>query len=474
MKKLLLLTIVSVFAMQCFAQTLIATSNHTQATANHNQRKIVRDSDENIFVVFVDWVDQKNVVKGVSYDRSAQQWGDPFFIAYGTNPTLAITADDHIHLIMEANTTPEAILHLQSNNFVTWSPADTISSPGEVSYLPVADVDASGKLNVLWRQQNNDYTRSVIYAAIVDGEPVVPQTVLTKTFIDDIAIANHLQYVDDNLFFAVRYDMDTIGFFVSTNGMDSFDLLYTTQGMQPCISYNSSWYSSDGGSARFLYINLAYQLCEAEVFNYSSWNVVGPVIMPLQEAVDYVCIDDLAPETGFSFLSLSQGLLRHNFSYGLQWENWMITMENIVGNGIVNPSICYKHFSFDYVDFIWTNNASGNNEIYYMRDEKYIYIGIDDPDTDKGFSITGNPNPFSDQIAINISVEKETDKPQLEIYNHIGQRVKTVVPVQNDALHYYFWWNGTDDSGSTLAPGAYIIVCTAGDTRAARKVIFRP
>ena len=105
MKKLLLLTIVSVFAVQCFAQTLIATSNHTQATANHNQRKIVRDSDENIYVVFVDWVDQQNVVKGVSYDRSAQQWGDPFFIAQGTNPTLAITADDHIHLLMQTQST---------------------------------------------------------------------------------------------------------------------------------------------------------------------------------------------------------------------------------------------------------------------------------------------------------------------------------------------------------------------------------
>jgi flagellar hook assembly protein FlgD len=66
------------------------------------------------------------------------------------------------------------------------------------------------------------------------------------------------------------------------------------------------------------------------------------------------------------------------------------------------------------------------------------------------------------------------DKPQIEIYNHIGQRVKTVIPMQNDALHYYYWWNCTNDSGSMLAPGAYIIVCTAGDTRTARKVIFRP
>lgn len=474
MKKLLLLTIVSVFAMQCFAQTLIATSNHTQATANHNQRKIVRDSDENIYVVFFDWVDQQNVVKGVSYDRSAQQWGDPFFIAHGTNPTLAITADDHIHLLMQTNTTPEAIVHLQSDNFITWLPADTISSPGEDSYLPVADVDASGKLNVLWRQQNDDYTRSVIYAAIVDGEPVVPQTVLTNTFIKDIAIANHLQYVDDKLFFAVHYNQDSLGFFLSEDSMNSFDTIYSALGSKPCLTLNSWWDLIEDGSARFLYINPEHQLCEVEAFQNDPWYVEGPIVIPLQEEIENVYIDDLLPPTGYSFLTLGWGSLKHNFSYGLQWENWMITMENIVGSGIINPSIAYKHFSFDYVDFIWTDNAGGHNEIYYMRDEKYVYIGIDDPDTDKGFSITGNPNPFSDQIAINISVEKETDRPQLEIYNHIGQRVKTIIPLQNDALHYSCWWNGTDDSGSTLAPGAYVIVCTVGNTRTARKVIFRP
>jgi hypothetical protein len=473
MKNLLLFAVVSVFAIQSFAQTLIATSNHTQATANHNQRKIVRDTDENIYVVFVDWVDQKSVVKGVRYDRSLQQWGEPYFIADGTNPTLAISADDHIHLLMQTNTEPEAILHLQSTDFMIWTPADTISSSGEVSYLPVADIDASGKLNVLWRQQNNDYTRSVIYAAVVDGEPVVPQMVLTKTNIYDIAIANHLQYGDDNLFFAVHYDMDTLGFFVSENGMNSFDLLYTTQGGQPCITYNSVWSNINEGSARFLYTDLGYQLHEAEVNEYNFWEVTGPVMMPINDAVEYVCIDDIAPATGFSFLTLG-GYFRHNFSYGLQWDDWMITMENLPADNVSNPSIAYKHFSFDYVDFIWTDNSSGNNDIYYMRDEKYVYIGIVDPHPDKGFTITGKPNPFADQIVIEISVEKETDKPQIEIYNHIGQRVKAIIPEQNDALHYYYRWNGTDNNGSTLAPGAYVIVCTVGNTRTARKVIFRP
>ncbi|HZK08507.1 MAG TPA: FlgD immunoglobulin-like domain containing protein [Bacteroidales bacterium] len=473
MKKLLLLTIVSVFAIHGFAQTLIATSNHNFATAHHNQRKIVRDSDENIYVVFADWIDQHSVIKGVHYNRSLQQWGEPFFITDGTNPTLAISADDHIHLLMQTNSEPEAIVHLQSTDFINWLSADTISSPGEISYLPVADVDAAGTLNVLWRQQNNDYTRSVIYAAVVDGEPVVPQIVMTKTFIDDIAIANHLQYGDDNLFFAIHYNQDSLSFFLSEDSMNTFAIIYSALGSQPCISFNT-WWIMETGSARFLYINPQQKLCEVEAFEDDSWQIQSPIVMPLQEVIENVCIDDLMPPIGYSFLTLGGGKLKHNFSYGSDWGNWMATMERIYGNNISNPSIAYKHFSFHYVDFIWTDNSSGNNDIFYMRDEKYVYIGIDDPDPDKGFSITGNPNPFADQIVINISVEKETDKPLIEIYNHIGQRVKTIVPEQNDVLHYYYCWNGTDDNGSKLAPGTYVIVCTVGNTRTARKVIFRP
>ncbi len=473
MKKLLLLTIVSVFAIHGFAQTLIATSSHNFATAHHNQRKIVRDSDENIYVVFADWIDQKSVVKGVRYNRSLQQWGEPFFITDGTNPTLAISADDHIHLLMQTNTEPEAILHLQSTDFINWLPADTISSPGEISYLPVADIDASGKLNALWRQQNDDYTRSVIYAAVVDGEPVVPQIVMTKTFIDDIAIANHLQYGDDNLFFAIHYNQDSLSFFLSEDSMNTFATIYSALGSQPCISFNT-WWIMETGSARFLYINSEHKLCEVEAREDDTWYVHGPRVIPLFDEVEYVCIDDLLPPTGYSFLTLGWGTLQHNFSYGLIWDNWMITMEELYGNSISNPSIAYKHFSFDYVDFIWTDNSSGNNDIFYMRDEKYVYIGIVDPNPEKGFTLTGNPNPFADPIKIEISLEKESDKPQLEIYNHIGQRVKTIVPEQNDALHYYYWWNGTDDNGSTLAPGTYVIVCTVGNTRTAQKVIFRP
>jgi len=41
---------------------LITTSNYTHATANHNQRKIVRDKAVNVYVVFVDSAEQGKTI----------------------------------------------------------------------------------------------------------------------------------------------------------------------------------------------------------------------------------------------------------------------------------------------------------------------------------------------------------------------------------------------------------------------------
>jgi len=475
MKKFLLFAAICVFTNNLFSQTLIATSNHSDATANHNQRKIVRDSDDNIYVVFVDYVDQQNVVKGLIFDDALQQWGDAFFIAAGTHPTLAISLDDKMHLLLQTNNAPEAILHLQSDNFTSWLPPDAISYPGEFSSLPVADVDSTGRLNVLWKQQNDDYTESLMYAAISNTEPLERKTVFTKTQISDIAIANHLQYVDNVLFFALQYNLDSMAFFVSEDWMNSFDTLYAASGSLPCISYNSEWQNTNYGSARFLYINTNHKPCEVEAFVHNSnYDVVGPFDMPIDEDVDYVCIDDLAPPIGYSFLSLGQGQLRHNFSYGYYWSNYMSTMEYIAGNGISNPSIAYKHFNFEYVDFIWTDYFGINNDIYYMRDAKHVWTGIEDPEEGKGFSITGEPNPFADQILLTILVEEEFITPRLEIYNTSSQLVKTLIPQPKNSQEYYARWAGLDESGAQVRPGVYVIMVSVGEKRTARKVIYTP
>ena len=255
--------------------------------------------------------------------------------------------------------------------------------------------------------------------------------------------------------------------------MESFDTLYSAKGSQPCITYNSIWeYSQNENCARFLYIDPDSQLMEVEAV--TGYGASDPNQLESFGFVEYVCIDDLAPPIGYSYLFMEFGTIFHGFSYGALWE-WNTIMETISGINISHPSIAYKHFNFEYVDFIWMEEGNGYSyNIYYMRDEKHIWLGLDDYEQGKGFSIVGYPNPFSGQLTISISVKEENIKPVIEIYNSGSQLIKLLDVQQSSAKEFTSEWNGTDENGNNAETGIYIILCSVGDKRTARKVIFKP
>jgi flagellar hook assembly protein FlgD len=110
-----------------------------------------------------------------------------------------------------------------------------------------------------------------------------------------------------------------------------------------------------------------------------------------------------------------------------------------------------------------------------MRDEKYIYpIGYEDNEAGKGFSITGNPNPFSVFITLTISVEDALLVPEIQIYNTKMQLVRTFKNAKASNAEYSFQWNGTNTVGEKVKPGIYVIVCSVGDKRTARKIVYQP
>ena len=473
MKKVLLLTVITLLAVGVTAQTLIATSNHPGATANHNQRKIVRCSNHNIYVVFVDTENQESVIKGVMFDSSSGQWHNTYEITDGKNPTLSISADDEIHLIFESNDAITEIRYASTTDFSSWTSYNVISDTIFKSNLPVADIDATGNLNVFWVQTNEDLTKSPVYACISDDAPLERKYITTKNEINDIAIANHLQYVENDLFFAIQFNQDSLQLFYSNNMMESFDTLYSAKGSQPCITYNSIWESQNENCARFLYIDPGSQLMEVEVAVGTGYGISDPNQLESFGFVEYVCVDDFAPPIGYSYLFMEFGTIFHGFSYGAFWE-WNTILETISGNNISNPSIAYKHFNFEYIDFIWMDGSGYNFDIYYMRDEKHIWLGIDDEEEGKGFSIVGHPNPFSEQLTISISVKEENFVPVIEIYNSGSQLIKLLDVQQSSAKEFTSEWNGTDKNGNNVETGLYIIMCSVGDKRVARKVIFKP
>ena len=61
---------------------------------------------------------------------------------------------------------------------------------------------------------------------------------------------------------------------------------------------------------------------------------------------------------------------------------------------------------------------------------------------------------------------------KLVVFNLLGQRINTLVDETKPAGTYSVDWDGTDQSGRTVAAGIYFYQMTAGEYSEARKMVF--
>ena len=88
------------------------------------------------------------------------------------------------------------------------------------------------------------------------------------------------------------------------------------------------------------------------------------------------------------------------------------------------------------------------------------------------FSLAQNyPNPFNARTIINYSLPKDSEV-KIEIYNVLGQRVKTVVNEYQLAGYKTVVWDGTNQKGSAVGSGIYLYRIQAGDFTSSRKMLL--
>jgi len=82
------------------------------------------------------------------------------------------------------------------------------------------------------------------------------------------------------------------------------------------------------------------------------------------------------------------------------------------------------------------------------------------------------PNPFNPSTTIQFSLPTQTSV-RLDIYNMLGQRVKTLVADEMlQAGNYDVVWNGTNDQNITVPSGMYIYRITAGNFVDSKRMMF--
>ena len=91
------------------------------------------------------------------------------------------------------------------------------------------------------------------------------------------------------------------------------------------------------------------------------------------------------------------------------------------------------------------------------------------PDT---YGLSQNfPNPFNPGTLIKYQLPEKA-KVRLNIYNLLGQKVRTLVDAELDAGFKSIYWDGRDDSGRLVSAGVYIYELVAGSFVATRKMVM--
>jgi hypothetical protein len=79
------------------------------------------------------------------------------------------------------------------------------------------------------------------------------------------------------------------------------------------------------------------------------------------------------------------------------------------------------------------------------------------------------PNPFRESVAFQLGL-RAAGNATVGIYDVAGRRVRTLLHGQQPAGARIVTWDGRDDSGLQLAPGAYLVRLEAGGIRETRTI----
>lgn len=143
---------------------------------------------------------------------------------------------------------------------------------------------------------------------------------------------------------------------------------------------------------------------------------------------------------------------------------WAKEGESMIGNTVV-PMLAYR--SIDGLVAV----ATHGNGIYTKKYNNVKKIDItSEPEPLR--LVHAYPNPFSDIATIHYNLPG-SGMVRIHISNAIGDNVKQLVWAYQYEGENQATWDGTDDNGTTVSPGLYIIYVTLGDQTAATKVIYR-
>lgn len=164
-----------------------------------------------------------------------------------------------------------------------------------------------------------------------------------------------------------------------------------------------------------------------------------------------------APNTGATNISGFTGLPAGEFdAYYNPNKFWLLHLAAVfwTSTQINQPQALERYLSHD-------NAACGRLPWYKVmkysvRCIKDSPVGIENvPNKNYGYQLHHNyPNPFNPSTNIRFDIPAQT-YIRLDVFNALGNLVKTILDATKDAGSYSITWNGTDNEGNLLSTGIY-------------------
>ncbi len=228
--------------------------------------------------------------------------------------------------------------------------------------------------------------------------------------------------------------------------------------------------ANDGGLYRWMFDGLKN--------NGAKWDVIGMSVYPYWVNMSWSVDDSLA------LLTMKDIISRYN------------TKVMVCEAGFLyNQPIEANHFLLDLIE---KTKSVGGLGVFYWEPECYNWqnynLGAWDPLTKEptavldaflginatsvnevknasGFEFSIFPNPFNPSTTIQYSLP-QTEKVVIEIYNVLGEHIKTLINKFEEAGKHSINWLGKDEYNNKVSSGIYFIRINNGKNFQTRKIIF--
>ncbi len=90
----------------------------------------------------------------------------------------------------------------------------------------------------------------------------------------------------------------------------------------------------------------------------------------------------------------------------------------------------------------------------------------------KTYELSQNyPNPFNPTTVISYQLP-EAQNVTLEIYNSLGEKIRTLINGSQNAGYHTIQWDGLNNTGRSVASGMYLYRLTAGKFTSVKKMLL--